>query len=168
MRLRRRIATLCLASLTLSTSALALSTPTPAGAVLPGVIDVAVSIEAKPSVVSPPGEYALYAVEASNPGLVAASSATVTVALPSGSIYDDALSSSLCSGSGETATCAIGALAPGATTAFELVASTPTAPGPATTTATIEENDLLVEPLEYKGNNTDSTVVDVQAASGAG
>ena len=168
MRLRRRIATLLLASLSLSTSALALPTPSPAGAVLPGVIDVAVSIEAKPSVVSPPGEAALYEVQASNPGIVGASSATVTVTLPAGSFYDDAVSASACSGSGEVATCEIGALAAGSTTTFELVATTPTTVGMARATATIEENDLLIEPLEYKGNNTDIADVDVQAASGAG
>src|SRR5688572_23109706 len=168
MRLRRRIATLLLASLTLSTSALALSTPSPAGAILPGVIDVAVSIEAKPSVVSPPGEYALYEVQASNPGLVSASSSTVTVALPTGSSYDDAVSTGACSGSGEVVTCAVGALAPGASAVFDVVASTPLTAGVVSAAATIVENDLLFEPLEYRANNSDSTQVDVQATSGVG
>lgn len=166
--MRRLIATLFLASLFLSTSALALSTPMPAGAVLPGVIDVSVSIEAKPSVVSPPGEYALYEVRASNPGLVGASSATVTVALPSGSFYDDSLSSTACSGSATAVTCPVGSLGSGGSVVFDVVASTPTSPGLVTATATIEEHDVLIEPLEYKANNTDSVDVDVQAATGAG
>ena len=169
MRLRRRIAALLLASLSLSTSAIALSTPTPAGAVLPGVIDIAVTIEAKPSVVSPPGEYALYEVQASNPGLVSASAATVTVSLPAGSSYDDSLSTAACSGSGTVVTCPTGALAPASVRAFDVVASTPTSAGIVTASATIQANDVLVaEPLEYTANNTDSTQVDVRASSGAG
>lgn len=166
--MRRRIATLLLASLSLSTSALALSTPAPAGAILPGVVDVAVSIEAKPPVVSPPGEYALYVVTASNVGVVAVSASTVSVALPSGSFYDDGLSSPACFGSATTVTCPVGALAPGASAAFDVVASTPLSIGKVTAKATIEENDPLIEPLEYKENNEDAFDVDVQAASGAG
>lgn len=168
MRLRRRIATLLVASLSLSTSAIALSNPTPVGAVLPGVIDVAVTIEAKPAVVSPPGELALYDVTASNAGIIAVSAATVTVSLPSGSFYDDGLSAAACTGSATTVTCPVGALAPGASTVFGVVASTPTSAGIFTTTATIEENDPLIEPLEYKANNTDAADVDVRAQSGAG
>ena len=168
MRLRRRIATLFLASLSLSTSAVALSTPSPAGAVLPGVIDVAVTIEATPSVVSPPGEYALYQVEASNAGLVSASSSTVTITLADGSFYDDAISTPACSGSGEVVTCPVGELAPGASALFEVAASTPLVPGSASATATIVEHDLLLEPLEYKANNSMTTSVDVQATSGLG
>ena len=168
MRLRRRIATLLGASLFLSTSAVALSTQSPSGAAVEGIIDVAVSIEAKPSVVSPPGEYALYDVRASNPGIISVSSSTVTVALPSGSVYDDSLSTGSCAGAGTTVTCPVGTLAPGATEVFDVVASTPTTPGVVKASASIEEHDDLTEPLEYKGNNTDETEVDVRAASGAG
>ena len=169
MRLRRRIATLLVASLSLSTSALALSNPTPAGAVAPGVIDVAVTIDATPPVVSPPGESALYAVQASNPGIVSASSATVTVSLPAGSVYADALSTPACSGSGTTVTCPVGALPAGGVVPFDVVASTPTSAAIYNATAVIQANDLLLaEPLEYQANNTDTTQVDVRNASAAG
>ena len=168
MRLRRRIATLLVASLFLSTSAIALSTSAPSGALVPGIVDVAVSIEAKPSVVSPPGQYALYDVQASNPGIIAVSSATVTVTLPAGSFYDDTLSTPGCSGTATLVTCPAGALPPGANVPFDVVASTPTSVGVVTATATIEEHDDLVEPIEYKANNTDETDVDVRATSGAG
>lgn len=172
MRLRRRIATLFTASLTLSTSAIALSTPTPTSALVQGVVDVAVDIEAKPKVVSPPGAYALYEVVASNAGILPISSSTVTVTLPVGSSYDGGTSSSACGGSGTTVTCTVGSLAAGGSERFDIVASTPAPavldPNGYTATATIEEHDPLLEPLEYKGNNTDTTTIKVEASSGAG
>lgn len=169
MRMRQRIATLLVASLSLSTSVIALSTPSPAGAVLPGVIDVAVTIDAKPSVVSPPGAYALYEVRASNVGLVNVSAAKVTLTLPSGSFYDDALSTAACSGAGATVTCPTGPMPAGSgAVRFDVVASTPTSAGIVTATATISAQDPVGEPLEYKANNTDTADVDVRATSGAG
>ena len=167
MRLRRRIATLLGASLFLSTSVFALSSSTPTGAI-ENVVDVAVSIEAKPSVVSPPGEYALYDVRASNPGIIGVSSSTVTVTLPAGSFYDDSLSTAACSGGPTTVTCPVGALAPKAEQVFDVVASTPLTVGTFAVKATIEEHDPLIEPLEFKGNNADEDAVEVQAANSNG
>lgn len=169
MRLRRRIATLLMASISLSTSAIALSNPTSAGAFVPGVVDVAVSIEARPSVVSPPGAHALFEVVASNAGVVEISSSTVTVSLPAGSVYDDSTSTPACSGTGTTVTCPVGALAVGASERLDIVSSTPTIADDYAVTASIVENDpLVVEPLEYSGNNQDAATVSVQAQSGTG
>ena len=140
----------------------------PAGALLPGVIDVAVSVESKPATVSPPGELVLLEVVVSNVGLVALAS-DVGVDLPAGSAYRDDLSAPGCQAAGDDVTCSVPLLAPGASRTLDVVAHTPPVPSPEggyTTTATVTARDLL-EPLEYRDNNTDTTVTVVEAPNTA-
>jgi hypothetical protein len=152
------------AALALVIAILASITGGPAGAVLPGVIDISVSIGSRPATVSPPGELVLYRVAVSNVGVVATSS-DVVVDLPAGTAYRDDLSGANCEASGDDVACTVPSLSATQKYAFDVVAHTPVVAGTYTATAVVTARDV-VEPLEYQANNTSSANTKVQAPNG--
>lgn len=133
--------------------------------VAPLVLDLGVTVQSKPATVSPPGSLVLYEAVVTNDGQIPTTGATLTVTLPSGAVYDDALSTAACSPSSGGATCPVGALPAGASQGFDVVASSPTTASstPYVTTATIGDITILdptgqlqpvAEAVDYQSNDT--------------
>ena len=135
-----------------------------AGAVLPGVVDVAVQLEAIPSVVAPAGTAGVLEVVVSNVGVVA-TSAEVVIGLPAGSAYRDELSDGSCAPDGSGARCSVPTLQPGGSHTLTVLANTPVTPGLHESSASVSTVGL-VEPLEYRSNNSDTAITDVRASNG--
>ena len=132
---------------------LAMATAGTAGAqdVVPGVVDVGVSISVPTPQVSPPGTLAMYDVAVSE-GAVPVPY-TVTVHLPPGSDSDEGLTDGGCSAGAETLTCT-GASAH----TFEILATTPGAGSYTVSAEVVATGDLAG--LEYdrdiQGNNVNT------------
>ncbi|HVF31873.1 MAG TPA: hypothetical protein VM933_02440 [Acidimicrobiales bacterium] len=170
--MRKRIIALLVALGTIG-AGVAVSSSGPAGALVEGVVDVAVRVDVVTvdgtDNVSPPGAHALYELEGYNNGLVPVAAAVVSIDLPAGSVYTATAPTASCSASGTRVTCPTGPLGVGGSKVFEIAASTPTTAGTYEVVATIQEQDPLVEePLEFQANNRDVTTVMVVPANGPG
>ncbi|HUQ40660.1 MAG TPA: hypothetical protein VM030_10950 [Acidimicrobiales bacterium] len=136
-----------------------------AGALLPtaGIVDATVAVESRPVTVSPPGANVLYRVTASNKGTVPFDGATVTDLLPPGFTFRFSKGAP-CSASGQTVTCTVGALAPGLSVVFDLVAQTSTTAGNYGNTVIIQPRGLAAA-LEYTDNNSATAATYVVAST---
>jgi hypothetical protein len=135
---------------------LAMVTGGPAGAqdILPGVVDVGVSINVRTPQVSPPGTLAMYDVSVTEGAVVVPG--TVSVALPAGSSVDTDLTDPACTASGASVSC-------GFATArtFKVVATTPAAGTYSVSADVVATGDLA--PLEYdNGTNHASASITVK------
>jgi hypothetical protein len=132
--------------------------------ILPGVVDMTVSILSVPAEVAPPGELVVFDLSVGQGTLPSAGQ--VAVDLAPGQVYADDLTDGTNSASGGAVACdAAGAdvlcTVPASAVAFEVVAFTAPTVGPQTTTATVSSTGSL-SLLEYSSNNTASAVTDVQ------
>ena len=125
--------------------------------------DMTISIAGHPATVSPPGALALYRITVTNAvGKQTFTNVVVVHTMASGGQFDAALTANGCtnpSGDGITVTCTIASLAPRASAVIDIFTATPTTPGVATSTATIDDSS----PAENRKNNTASTTTNVVA-----